>query len=145
MNWGEPWYSALRKSQINYLIENQRYFERNLMPGMLGWFNLETEYRPDEIEWIHARSAAFNAGYLLRVDETIEKNGFKNDLFSAIKEWQKARTTGAFTTAQREKFKDPATEFHLVKRSENSWTLIPVSLQSGLDTNFARFKQANQS
>lgn len=136
MNWGEPWYSALRKSQVNYRIENQRYFERNLMPGMLGWFKLETEYRPEEIEWIQARSAAFNAGYLLRVDETIETNGFKNELFVAIKEWQKARKAGAFTTAQKEKFKDPASEFHLNKKSENSWDLVPVSLQSGFEHKY---------
>ena len=136
MNWGEPWYSALRKSQVNYRIENQRYFERNLMPGMLGWFKLETEYRPEEIEWIQARSAAFNAGYLLRVDETIEKNGFKNELFTAIKEWQKARKAGAFTSAQIERFKDPATEFHLSKKSENSWDLIPVSLQTGFEHKY---------
>jgi hypothetical protein len=153
MNWGEPWYSALRKSQVNYRIENQRYFERNLMPGMLGWFKLETEYRPEEIEWIQARSAAFNAGYLLRVDETIEKNGFKNELFNAIKEWQKARKAGAFTSAQRERFKDPTTEFHLKKLSENSWELLPVSLQTGFEHKYrqvqtgepilSRFKMQN--
>ena len=26
MNWGEPWYNALRESQVNYRIENQRLF-----------------------------------------------------------------------------------------------------------------------
>lgn len=140
MNWGEPWYSALRTSQVNYRIENQRYFERNLMPGMLGWFKLETEYRPEEIEWIQARSAGFNAGYLLRVDETIEKSGFKNELFSAIKEWQKARRSGAFTTAQKERFKNPKTEFHLVKKSENSWDLFPVSLHGGFEHKYRQLQ-----
>jgi hypothetical protein len=81
MNWGEPWYNALRESQVNYRIENQRYFDRNLMPGMLGWFTLNPEFRPEEVEWIQARSAAFNAGYLLRVDANIEKNGYKDQLF----------------------------------------------------------------
>ena len=94
MNWGEPWYNALRESQVNYRIENQRYFERNLMPGMLGWFTLNPEFRPEEVEWIQARSAAFNAGYLLRVDESIEKNGYRDQLFEAIREWQKARRSG---------------------------------------------------
>lgn len=136
MNWGEPWYSALRKSQVNYRIENQRYFERNLMPGMLGWFKLETDYRPEEIEWIQARSAAFNAGYLLRVDESIEKNGYKKELFTAITEWQKARKSGAFSPEQKEKFKDPTKEFHLTKTGESSWNLTPVSLQSGFEHKY---------
>ena len=131
MNWGEPWYSGLRQSQINYRIENQRYFERNYMPGMLGWFKLESEYRPEEIEWIQARSAAFNAGYLLRVDESIEKSGFKEAFFEAIREWQKARNTKAFTNAQIAAFKDPKKEFHLKKITANAWELTPVNLQSG--------------
>lgn len=132
MNWGEPWYSALRKSQVNYRIENQRYFERNLMPGMLGWFKMEPTYRPEEIEWIQARSAAFNAGYLLRVDENIEKNGYKAALFEAVREWQKARSAKAFTPAQLAKFKDPTTEFHLTKKGEGSWELYPVKLITDL-------------
>jgi hypothetical protein len=136
MNWGEPWYSGLRQSQINYRIENQRYFERNYMPGMLGWFKLESEYRPEEIEWIQARSAAYNAGYLLRVDENIEKSGFKEVFFEAIREWQKARNTKAFTSAQIAAFKDPKKEFHLKKTSANSWELYPVNLQSGFVHKF---------
>ncbi len=136
MNWGEPWYNALRESQVNYRIENQRYFERNLMPGMLGWFTLNPEFRPEEIEWIQARSAAFNAGYLLRVDESIEKNGYKDKLFEAIREWQKARRSNAFTTEQRERMKDPKNEFHLEKTGDDSWSLSPVKLLRGFEHKY---------
>jgi hypothetical protein len=131
MNWGEPWYNALRESQVNYRIENQRYFDRNLMPGMLGWFTLNAEFRPEEVEWFQARSAAFNAGYLLRVDESIERNGYRDQLFEAVREWQKARITDAFTTGQKETMKDPEKEFHLEKTGEDSWNLIPVNLARG--------------
>ena len=97
MNWGEPWYNELRQSQVNYRAENQRYFERNLMPGMLGWFHLKKTYRPEDVEWIQARSAGFNAGYQIGLSEAeVEPNGFKEELFSAIKEWQNARRAGAF-------------------------------------------------
>lgn len=128
MNWGEPWYDNLRQSQVNYRTDNQRYFERNLMPGMLGWFKLEPTYRPEDIEWIQARSAAFNAGYLLRVDEGIEQNGFKSTLFSAIREWQQLRKLGLFTPEQREQMKDPNHEYHLEKNGDNSWQLYDVTL-----------------
>ncbi len=131
MNWGEPWYSNLRQSQVNYRLENQRYFERNLMPGMLGWFKLEQTYRPEDIEWIQARSAAFNAGYLLRVDESIEQNGFKSRLFEAIREWQKVRNDGFLTEAQREELKNPRNEYHLERNDNNSWTLYRVALKGG--------------
>ncbi len=131
MNWGEPWYDNLRQSQVNYRLENQRYFERNLMPGMLGWFKLEQTYRPDDIEWIQARSAAFDAGYLLRVDEGIELNGFKSKLFEAIREWQKARNNHVFSHEQLARMKDPKKEFHLEKIAENEWYLYNVILQGG--------------
>lgn len=129
MNWGEPWYDNLRESQVNYRLENQRYFERNLMPGMLGWFKLEPTYRPEDIEWIQTRSAAFDAGYLLRVDESIEQNGFKSHLFEAIREWQKVRNNHLLTAAQREKMKNPKNEFHLEKTGENAWDLYEVTLK----------------
>lgn len=128
MNWGEPWRDALRVCQVNYRIENQRYFDRNLMPGMLGWFTLNPDYRPEDIEWIQARSAGFDAGYLLRVNNTIEKSGFKNQLFEAIREWQKARKLHVFSAEQKERLKDPKNEFHLEKTGENSWDLFPVFL-----------------
>lgn len=130
MNWGEPWYSGLRESQVNYRIENQRYFERNYMPGMLGWFKLEARYRPEEIEWIQARSVAFDAGYLLRVDESIEQSGFKAQFFESIREWQRARRLGAFKESHIQAFKNPKNEFHLKKVSEHRWDLYPVKLDA---------------
>ncbi len=136
MNWGEPWYNALRESQVNYRIENQRYFERNLMPGMLGWFSVGADFRPEEMEWIQARSAAFDAGYLLRVDESIEKSGFEEQLYEVVREWQKARHAKAFTAEQREKMKNPKNEFHLEKTGENRWTLYPVTFKRGFEHKF---------
>lgn len=129
MNWGEPWYDNLRQSQVNYRMENQRYFERNFMPHMLGWFKLEPTYRPEDIEWIQARSAAFDAGYLLRVDESIEQNGFRSILFEAIREWQKARNSKAFTKTQIERMQNPKNEFHLQRLSDTSWNLYDVLLK----------------
>jgi len=136
MNWGEPWYNALRQSQVNYRIENQRYFKRNYMPHMLGWFSCGTDYRPEEIEWIQARSAAFDAGYLLRMDESIETNGFKEELFSLVKDWQEARNSHSFTTEQLKAFEDPSSEFHLQRVGDKKWQLYPVKLQPGYEHKF---------
>ncbi|MGJ7029690.1 hypothetical protein [Niabella hirudinis] len=136
MNWGEPWYNALRESQVNYRIENQRYFDRNLMPGMLGWFSMTPNYRPEEIEWIQARSAGFNAGYLMRIDGSVEKSGFRDQLFSAIREWQEARDANVFSAQQRERMKDPKNEFHLERQTEKSWALYPIKLSRGFQHQY---------
>ncbi len=132
MNWGEPWYDALRESQVNYRMENQRYFKRNLMPGMLGWFSFNASYRPEDIEWIQARSAGFDAGYLLRVDaKSVEANGFKEAHFTSIREWQAARKAKAFSEEQIERLQNPKNEFHLEKAGENEWNLYAVNLKGG--------------
>ena len=136
MNWGEPWYNALRESQVNYRIENQRFFERNLMPGMLGWFRVGQDFRPEEIEWIQARSAGFDAGYLLRVYDHIETNGFKEEMYEAVREWQKARHAKAFTAEQRERMKNPKNEFHLEKAGADEWNLYPVTFKRNLSHAF---------
>lgn len=136
MNWGEPWYNDLRHSQVNYRLENQRYFSRNLMPHMLGWFSLAASYRPEDVEWIQARSAGFDAGYLLRIGDDIDKNGFKYQLFALIKQWQKARSEHAFTAAQKIELQNPKNEFHLEKVSDSSWNLYPVNLVDGLVYKF---------
>lgn len=136
MNWGEPWYSALRESQVNYRIENQRYFDRNLMPGMLGWFVLHPEFRPEEVEWIQARSAGFDAGYLLRIDERIEASGYRDQLFELIREWQKARQAKAFSPDQIERLKDPKNEFHLKKIADKQWQLNPLNLLRGYEFKY---------
>lgn len=132
MNWGEPWYDDLRESQVNYRMENQRYFKRNFMPGMLGWFSFNSSYRPEDIEWIQARSAGFDAGYLLRVDaKNVEANGFKDAHFTSIREWQAARKAKAFSEEQIERLQNPKNEFHLEKVGENKWRLFNVNLKGG--------------
>ncbi len=136
MNWGEPWYNDLRQSQVNYRIENQRYFERNLMSGMLGWFTLNPEFRLEDVEWIQARSAGFDAGYLLRVDQGIEENGFKEQLFESIREWQKARKAKAFGPKIRERLENPKNEFHLERAGDGVWNLYPIFLSNKFEHQY---------
>jgi RNA polymerase sigma factor (sigma-70 family) len=60
MNWGEPWYAGFRESQTEYRLKNQEYFRRNLMPCMLGWFNITAQTSLEDIEWLLARAAGFD-------------------------------------------------------------------------------------
>lgn len=66
MNWGEPWYAGFRESQLQLRLKNQQFFRRNLMPSMLGWFSLRPETTPEDIEWMLAMGAGFNAGLACR-------------------------------------------------------------------------------
>jgi len=127
MNWGEPWYAGFRESQTEYRMKNQPYFKRNLMPAMLGWFKMTPETSLEDIEWMLARSAAFNAGYAFVTGyETIENNHQSDEIFNLLGQWEKARMSGAFNEEQRSKMEDINNEFHLETVSESEWQLQQI-------------------
>ncbi len=127
MNWGEPWYAGFRESQTEYRLKNQAYFRRNLMPGMLGWFRMQPETSVEDIEWMLARSAAFDAGYgLVTSFEALDGNGRAGEILALIGRWEEARMAGAFTPEQKARMEDIGSEFHLDEAGEGGWTLTPV-------------------
>lgn len=127
MNWGEPWYAGFRESQTEYRMKNQAYFQRNLMPGMLGWFNMKNNTPVEDIEWMLARSAAFNAGYaFVSGEKQFQTNGQSGDILRLIGEWEKARMGKVFSEEQKERMKDINNEFHLETLGENHWNLYQI-------------------
>jgi hypothetical protein len=124
MNWGEPWYAGFRESQTQYRLMNQDYFDRNLMPNMLGWFALSPETSVMDVEWLLARSAGFDAGFGLSTSfEALRNNGKSELLLSKIKNWEQARLNGAFEARQKKLMKDIKKEFTLQQAGENKWQL----------------------
>jgi hypothetical protein len=127
MNWGEPWYAGFRESQTEYRLKNQQYFQRNLMPGMLGWFSMRNNTPIEDIEWMLARSAAFNAGYaFVSGDREMKTNGQAGEILKLIGEWEKARMENAFSEEQKERMKDIKNEFSLETIGENQWNLRQI-------------------
>jgi len=127
MNWGEPWYAGFRESQTQYRLKNQDYFLRNMMPGMLGWFSMRDNTTVEDIEWMLARSAAFDAGYaFVSGEKQFKTNGQTGKILLLIGEWEKARMAGAFTENQKERMKDINNDFHLETVGDDHWNLCPV-------------------
>jgi len=134
MNWGEPWGKAAREGMPEYRFRNQSYFDRNLFPRMLGWFQLrlDAEDLPattlDDIEWTLARCAGFDAGFALSANlRELSGNGCTDTILTSIRHWETARLSHAFTDAQREKLRDSDREFHLETIAENRWWLYEVA------------------
>ncbi|HKH59275.1 MAG TPA: hypothetical protein VKA49_00510, partial [Flavitalea sp.] len=114
MNWGEPWYAGFRESQLQLRLKNQQFFRRNLMPSMLGWFNLRPETTPEDIEWMLALGAGYNAGFGLSLSlESLRKHGKKDEMLAMIKLWEQARLNGIFNEEQKERMRSLKNEFHL--------------------------------
>ncbi|MEN8201502.1 MAG: hypothetical protein ABFS28_02830 [Bacteroidota bacterium] len=127
MNWGEPWYAGFRESQTEYRLLNQKYFTRNLMPGMLGWFKMTPGTTVEDIEWLMTRSAAYNAGFAFVTDlSVIQKNGKSEEIFSILNTWETARLNGVFTDEHRKRMLDLSNEFRLQKTGENKLVLTQI-------------------
>lgn len=130
-NWGEPWYGGFKESMQQYRIDNQGLFDRNYMPHMLGWYLLAENTTMPEMEWMLTRAAAYNAGFaMVARPNALRKNPLTPALLDAIREWETARTSGAFTTAQQEAMKQPSNEFHLEKIAAGQWQLFKYNLSS---------------
>jgi len=127
MNWGEPWYAGFRESQTEYRMKNQAYFRRNLMPGMLGWFQMRPNTSIEDIEWMLARSAAFDAGYAFVTGyAALEANGYTDRILAAIGMWEQARMAGAFSDEQKRRMEDISAEFTLEDSDSDSWLLTSI-------------------
>lgn len=130
MNWGEPWYAGFRESQTEYRLKNQPYFRRNLMPGMLGWFRMTSQTTIEDVEWMLARSAAFDAGYAFVTSyEALTDNGFADRILAAIGLWERARMADAFSAEQKRRMEDVQQEFHLAAAGPDVWQLIQIHPQ----------------
>lgn len=128
MNWGEPWYAGFRESQTEYRLKNQPYFKRNLMPAMLGWFQMKAETSLEDIEWLLARSAGFDAGFaFVTYYKAIQDNGLSDEIFKQIGLWEDARINDRFSEEQKLLMQDISNEFSLVELEGKEY-LIPYSV-----------------
>ena len=137
MNWGEPWYAGFRESQTLYRFKNQLYFERNLMPHMLGWFALRPDTSIEDAEWLLARAAGYDAGFALATSlassaqlaadahsaDAVKRFGATGAILEAVKQWETARMGRAFPPEIKAALRDNAIEFHLDPVSEGRWNL----------------------
>lgn len=127
MNWGEPWYGGFRESQTEYRFNNQAYFQRNYMPGMLGWFKMTPQTSVEDAEWLLAKSAGYDAGYAFVANrEAVAQNGLSDKILELIGDWEKLRIGGAFTEVQKERMRATDQEFTLRRIQGQEWTLYPV-------------------
>ena len=130
MNWGEPWYAGFRESQTEYRMKNQPYFKRNLMPGMLGWFRMTPEISLEDMEWMLARSAAFDAGYaFITSHKILETHGQSDQVLELVKQWERARIGGAFPTDLKKEMENIENEYHLETIGMNEWILYPLATE----------------
>src|SRR6056297_776333 len=143
MNWGEPWYAGFRESQVDYRFNNQAYFKRNFMPGMLGWFKMTPETSIEDMEWMLAKSAGYDAGYALVADlEVVAENAKSDSIFELISDWEELRISDSFTEAQKKVMRDNTKEFSIQKAGVNQWNW--QELKSGIFEHSKKIRQPGE-
>lgn len=140
MNWGEPWGKAMREGMPEYRLKNQEFFRRNLLPPMLGWFQIQSASAEleatnlDDVEWVLARCAGFDAGCAWVTSPSVLKRiGQADAILAAIRMWDQARHSKLFSNAQKSRMQDPGSDFHLEQPADGQWRLTPVSYSSRLE------------
>ena len=124
MNWGEPWYGGMRESQNEIRFNNQATLERNYQPNMLGWFWFQAGTTLEEMEWMLARAAGWNAGYALVVNPVaIGGNPYTQEVIEAIRTWEEAKHRDLFNESQKSLLKAGEYDFSLYKINENEFHL----------------------
>ena len=145
-NWGEPWGKPMREGTRDF--GNQAFFERNLLPHMIGWFELRTAVAAppsllgsaataavgaeleastlDDFEWMLAKAAGYDAGFAL-VGQlgNLHGNGQTSAILTAVKQWEALRLAHRFSDLQRQTLRS-ADEFHLESIEGGRWLLRPV-------------------
>ena len=124
MNWGEPWYGGMRESHNEIRFNNQATLERNYQPNMLGWFWYQAGTTLEEMEWMLARAAGWDAGYALVVNPgAIGKNPYTTEVIEAIRIWEEAKNRDIFTDSQKKLLKAGENDFSLLMIGENEFQL----------------------
>lgn len=97
------------------------------MPCMLGWFNMTAKTSLEDVEWLLARAAGFDAGFALNTSlQVVRDNGLSETILQTINVWETARMSGVFSEPQKSHLRDIHEEFLLEALSAHSWNLYPV-------------------
>ncbi len=135
MNWGEPWGKSMKEGMPEYRLKNQEYFDRNLFPHMMGWFEFRLASPQleattlEDIEWMLSKCSACDAGFALVTSPAAFKvHGQGEAVIKAIREWEEARHRKAFSEEQKERMKDLKSDWHLEKVDKDRWLLFPIAL-----------------
>lgn len=139
MNWGEPWYAGFRESHLDLRMMNQDFQRRNYIPNMLGWFKYNGDTGIEDVNWLMARSAAFDAGYTLVTNgNAVEANGDSERIIRAMREWENARLSLAFPDSLKRKMENLSNEYTLHETSPSTWDLYPYAVQRFEHKNVVR-------
>ena len=147
VNENQLWNESMRIKMVETLSKKQSFYRNNLMPWMIGNFQIHLADKKrkattmEELEWFLSKAAAFDAGFGLDFSaETMKKHGLTDAMLSAINNWESLRLANAFSAEQKEAFKDPYGNWHLMQVDDTTFWLFEqqISRQYVCETTLSR-------
>ena len=138
VNEGQVWNESMRTKIIETLSEKQNYYNESQMSWMIGNFPILLADKKrkatslEELEWFLSKAAAFDAGFGLDFNvETMRKHGLTDQFLNAINIWETLRLSGAFSETQKEQFKDPYGNWHLMQKNDSTYLIYERQTSRG--------------
>lgn len=131
VNKNQLWNASMRTKIVETLTEKQDFYRKTRMPWMIGNFQIRLADKNhkattmEELEWFLSKAAAFDAGFGLDCSaETLENHGLADAMLNTINHWETLRLSDAFSEEQKEAFKDPYGNWHLMKTNDSTYCLF---------------------
>ena len=138
INENQLWNESMRTKIVETLSERHKFFNESQMPWMMGNFQIMLADKKrkattlEELEWFLSKAAAFNAGFgLLFNAETMRKHGLTEQFLNTINAWETLRLADAFCEAQKEQFKDPYGNWHLMQKNDSTYLIYERQTSRG--------------
>ena len=138
------WNESMRTKIIETLTEKQDFYRKNLMPWMIGNFQIlladknRKATTVEELEWFLSKAAAFDAGFGLDFSaETMKKHGLTDAMLNIVNIWESLRLDSIFSEEQKEMFKDPYGNWHLEKADDSTYLLYNQHISRRYFCNFS--------
>ncbi|MFG6448156.1 carbohydrate binding domain-containing protein [Roseateles sp. BYS180W] len=125
ISWGE-----VGKTSPEQRVRNRLFYTANLMPNMLGWISFDRNLTLPTLEQVQAEAAGADAGigyqtWVANVGDSSWSNW--PVFFAAVKEWEAARHSNAFSPWQKAEFLDLNKFWKLSKITSGSqWKLRQI-------------------
>ena len=102
--------------------------------GSLGWLSIHAADKKrasttlEEVEWLMSKAVGYGAGYGLLVNEKAkEKHGGLDRMLAVAKQWNHLNEMGVFTETQKERMRDPYSNWRLEQMSDSLYLLFPMN------------------
>lgn len=123
----------------------ERWESDGVQNGSLGWFVIRaTDQKKlgtsmEDLEWMLAKAACFDAGYGLLVDsKTIKEHGMLGMMLEKANQWRHLQESGAFSKPLKQMMRDPYLDWHLQQQGDTLCVLYPVNFSRRFPCNFTK-------